>query len=254
MRSNNPALGESVFRNFESYGDSTTMTATGTAVKTIIALGLVMLTAGYTWLQFKQAGGIAAGGAQAIMPLLMGGVIVGLITALVTMFKKTWAPFTTPVYALAEGCVLGGLSAIVASRFPQVPIVFQACCLTFGTLFVMLVGYQTGVIKVGEKFRAGVTAATGAIALVYLVSFVMRLFDATIPYIHGSTGVGIAFSVFVVVLAALNLVLDFDLIDRLVANRAPKYMEWYAAFALLMTLIWLYIEILRLLSKLNRRR
>jgi uncharacterized YccA/Bax inhibitor family protein len=254
MRSSNPVLSERVFRNFESYGDTTVMTAHGTAIKTIIALCLAMLTAGMTWFKFQQAGGLAAGGAEVIMPYLWGGVIVGLITAVVTTFKPDWAAFTTPVYALAEGCVLGGLSAIVASQFPDVPIVFQACCLTFGTMFVMLVGYQTGIINVTDKFRAGVMAATGGIALLYIASMVLRMFGMPIQFIHSAGGLGIAFSVFVVVIAALNLVLDFDMIDRMVRSRAPKYMEWYGAFALLVTLVWLYIEILRLLSKLNRRR
>lgn len=255
MRSSNPALSDSVFRNFEDYGDSTTMTVTGTAVKTLIALMLAFLSAGFVWFKFEQMGGMKLGpqAFQAIMPWLLGGLVVGLILSLVTMFKPVWAAYTTPAYALAEGCFLGGISAVIQSQFPNIPIVFQALGLTFGTAFVMLVLYQTGMIKVTEKLRAGVMAATGAIALVYLVSFGLSFFGIQVPYIHGSGMIGIGFSLFVVGLAAFNLLLDFDLIERLAAQRAPKHMEWYGAFALMVTLVWLYIEILRLLSKLNRR-
>lgn len=253
MKSSNPALTGSVFQNFESYGDTTNMTITGTAVKTMIAIMLALLTAGMTWFRFQEAGGVAGGGAQAIMPLMMGGMIVGFILALITIFKPTSAAFTTPLYALAEGCFLGGISAIVQSQFPQVPIVFQACCLTFGTLAVMLFLYQSGIIKVTEKLRMGIVAATGAICLLYLVSFVMGMFGMPIGFIHSAGPLGIGFSLFVVGLAAFNLLLDFDLIDRMAASNAPKQMEWYGAFALMVTLVWLYIEILRLLSKLNSR-
>lgn len=263
MRSSNPALGENVFRNFEEYGDSTTMTVTGTATKTLIALLLAFLTAGYVWFKFVETGAMKQqppnpaalqAGVQAIMPWMIGGLVVGLVLSLATMFKPVWASFTTPLYALAEGCFLGGISAVVQAQFPHVDIVFQALGLTFGTAFVMMVLYQTGTIKVTEKLRAGIMAATGAIFLLYLVSMVMSMFGMTVPYIHDSGPIGIGFSVFVVGLAAFNLLLDFDLIERLSAQRAPKHMEWYGAFALMTTLVWLYIEILRLLAKLNRRR
>ena len=180
-------------------------------------------------------------------------MIVGALTCLATMFKPNWAPITAPVYSLAEGFLLGGISAFVQAQFPGEPIVFQALGLTFGTAFVMMVLYQTGTIRVTEKLRSGIMIATGAICLLYLVSFVMRFFGTSIGFIHDATPIGIAFSVFVVGLAAFNLLLDFDLIDRLSAQGSPKRMEWYGAFALMVTLVWLYIEILRLLSKLNRR-
>ncbi|MEQ9407160.1 MAG: Bax inhibitor-1/YccA family protein [Fuerstiella sp.] len=249
MRSSNPALSDSVFHNFETYGDATVMTVSGTAVKTIIALVLAGLTAAFTWNQFMQG--------NPIQGYMIGGLVVGLIACFATIFKPTWAPVTTPVYALAEGLFLGGISAIIQSNLAQrginEPIAFQACALTFGTLAVMMTVYQTGLIKVTDKLRMGVVAATGAIALLYLVSFVMGMFGSSIGFIHSAGPLGIGFSLFVVGLAAFNLLLDFDLIDRLAASRAPKHMEWYGAFALLVTLVWLYIEILRLLSKLNRR-
>lgn len=262
MRSSNPALGENVFRNFEDYGDSSTMTVTGTAVKTLIALLLAFLTAGFVWFKFQATGAmklgadpaVIAAGVQAVTPWLIGGLIGGLVLSLVTIFKPVWAAYTTPAYALAEGCFLGGISGIVQAQFPGESIVFQALGLTFGTAFVMMVLYQTGLIKVTAKLRAGIMAATGAIALVYLASMVMRMFGMNMPFIHEASAIGIGFSFFVVGLAAFNLLLDFDLIERLAAQRAPKHMEWYGAFALMVTLVWLYIEILRLLSKLNRRR
>ncbi|MCH2201754.1 MAG: Bax inhibitor-1/YccA family protein [Fuerstiella sp.] len=245
LRTSNPVFSDRVLQQFSFAEESTTMTANGTVLKTTIALAAVMLTAGIAWINIQQ------GAAPA--PYLYGGMIVGLVLALITSFKPALAPYTTPVYALAEGAFLGAISVFIQSRFPETPIVFQAVCLTFGTLFVMLICYQTRVIRVTDKLRSGIVVATGAICLLYLVSFVLSFFGTSVPFIHGSGLVGIGFSLFVVGLAAFNLLLDFDLVDRLVAQRAPKAMEWYAAFALLVTLIWLYIEILRLLSKLNRR-
>ena len=250
MRSSNPVLSENVFRNFEEYGDSTVMTVTGTATKTLICLLLAFLTAGFVWNTFEQAGRAP----QAVSMWMIGGLVVGLVASLATAFKPVWAPFTTPVYALAEGCFLGGISAVIQSRFPHVPIVFQALGLTFCTAFAMMALYQTGVIRVTAKLRAGIMAATGAVFLIYLISMVLRFFGMNMPFIHEAGPIGIGFSVLVVGLAAFNLLLDFDLIDRMSAQRAPKYMEWYGAFALMVTLVWLYIEILRLLAKLNSRR
>jgi uncharacterized YccA/Bax inhibitor family protein len=173
-------------------------------------------------------------------------------TAIVTVFKKEWAPITSPIYAVLEGFVLGGISSIFEASYPG--IVIQAVGLTFGTLFALLIAYRSGLIKATENFKLGVVAATGGIFLVYMISFVLSFFGTTIPFIHESGTIGILFSLFVVVVAALNLVLDFDFIERGAESGAPKYMEWYAAFGLLVTLVWLYIEILRLLSKLRSRR
>jgi uncharacterized YccA/Bax inhibitor family protein len=185
------------------------------------------------------------------MPWVFGGLIGGFIVALVTVFKKQWALLTAPMYALLEGLALGGISAIFEARFPG--IVIQAVGLTFGTLFCLLMAYKSGMIKVTENFKLGVVSATGAIALFYVVSFLLSMFGISIPFIHGSGIIGIGFSLFVVAIAALNLVLDFDFIENGAARGVPQYMEWYAAFGLIVTLIWLYIEILRLLSKLRSR-
>ena len=158
---------------------------------------------------------------------------------------------TAPLYALAEGLFLGGVSSLFEARFPG--IVMQAVLLTFGTLFALLMAYRSGLVRATENFKLGVVAATGGIALVYLATIVLGFFGIGIPYIHESGLVGIGFSLFVVVVAALNLVLDFDFIETGVEQGAPKYMEWYGAFGLMVTRVWLYIEFLRLLAKLQSR-
>jgi uncharacterized YccA/Bax inhibitor family protein len=166
------------------------------------------------------------------------------------VFKKEWSAVTAPIYALLQGFVVGGLSAFYEAQFPG--IVIQAVGLTFGTLFCLLMAYKFGLIKATENFKLGIVAATGAIALLYLVNIVMSMFGKPIGFIHDSGMLGIIFSVVVVVIAALNLVLDFDFIENGAENGAPKYMEWYGAFGLTVTLVWLYLEILRLLAKLRR--
>ena len=183
---------------------------------------------------------------------ILGSVIGGFIVAIATSFKKTWAPITTPVYAALEGVALGGISVIFESQYPG--IVSQAVFLTFGTLAALLLAYRSGLVRATENFKLGIFAATGGIALLYLASFVLGFFGMSVPLIHSSGTWGILFSLFVVVIAALNLVLDFDFIETGVERGAPKYMEWYGAFGLLVTLVWLYLEILRLLAKLQSRR
>ena len=182
----------------------------------------------------------------------MGGAIGGLIVAIVTAFKKEWSPVTAPIYAVLEGLFLGGISATFEARWPG--IVVQAVALTFGTLFCLLMAYKSRIIKVTENLRLGIFAATGAIAVFYLVTIVLSFFKIQVPFVFGSGPIGIIFSLVVVVIAALNLVLDFDFIEKGAEHGAPKYMEWYGAFALMVTLIWLYLEILRLLSKVRDRR
>lgn len=243
MRSGNPALSDHAFRGLERAGER--MTLGGTVNRTAIMLALMLITAGWTWNQFYSGGDPAA-----VMPYMWLGIIGGLIAALVTAFKKTWAPVTAPIYALLEGFAVGGISAIFEARFPG--IVVQAVGLTFGTLAALLVAYRSGLIRATENFKLGVVAATGGIFLVYLVDIILRVFGIGIPFIHESGAFGIGFSVFVVIIAALNLVLDFDFIESGVVQGAPKYMEWYGAFALMVTLIWLYLEILRLLAKTRR--
>ena len=175
----------------------------------------------------------------------------GFIVAIVTIFKKQWSAITAPIYALLEGLVLGGVSALLEMRFHGIAI--QAVALTLGVLIAMLVAYRTGLIKVTDKLRLGIVAATGGIAVFYFLQFILGFFGIHFTTIKGATPIGIGFSVLVVAIAALNLVLDFDLIENGARYGAPKYMEWYSAFALMITLVWLYFEILRLLSKIRER-
>ena len=189
--------------------------------------------------------------APGLFGYMIGGAIGGLIFALITIFKPTWAPVTAPIYAALEGLFIGALSAFAESKFPG--IVLQATGLTFGILFALLGAYRSGLIKATENFKLGVAAATGGIFLVYMASFVLGMFGVAIPFLHDATPIGIGISVFICIIAALNLVLDFDFIENGADNGAPKYMEWLGAFGLMVTLIWLYIEILHLLMKLRSR-
>ncbi|HDZ62681.1 MAG TPA: Bax inhibitor-1/YccA family protein [Nitrospirae bacterium] len=248
MRTANPALNSKTFTNMSRITDpSRMMTIQGTVNKTALMLFLLLIPAAWTWNMF-----FSTESSSAVMPWMLGGFIGGFVVAIITVFKKEWSPVTAPLYSVLEGLALGGLSAIFEARFPG--IVIQAVALTFGTLFCLLTAYRSGLIKVTENFKLGVVSATGGIALIYFASIILRLFGINMPFIHESGLIGIGFSVFVVIIAALNLVLDFDFIEKGSEAGAPKFMEWYAAFGLMVTLIWLYIEILRLLSKLASRR
>ena len=244
MRTGNPTLSEKSFR--VEYAGTDAMTISGTVNKTAILLLLLTITFMWSWKRVMAFGDMAA-----IFPWLIGSLILSIVFLLVTIFKKTASPISAPGYALAEGVLLGAISAVFELQYPG--IVFQVVVLTFGTLFALLAAYKSGIIKATENFKLGVVAATEGIALVYLASIVMSFFGGGFGFIHDSGPIGIGFSVFVVIIAALNLVLDFDFIEAGAERGAPKYMEWYGAFGLLVTLIWLYIEILRLLSKLQRR-
>ena len=245
MRTSNPALNAKTFERFGPgvAAGSEPMTIEGTVNRTAFLLLLLVATATWTWSQ--TAAGVPVGG------YLLGGILGGFVMALVTIFKPVWAPVTAPIYALLEGLALGAISAYFQARFPG--IVIQAVALTFGVLFALLLAYRSGLIPVTENFRLGVVAATGGIAIFYLVAIGLGLFGIRIPMLHEGSWLGIGFSVFVVVIAALNLVLDFDFIEKGAEQGAPKVMEWYAAFGLIVTLVWLYLEILRLLSKLRSR-
>jgi uncharacterized YccA/Bax inhibitor family protein len=252
MKTSNPALSSKAFQDFASsrYGGAldltSRMTLSGTVNKTGILMVCAMATAAWTWHQF-----IAAHDMSAVAPEIMVGVFGGFILALVTTFKREWAPITAPLYALLEGLALGGISALFESRYPGIAI--QAVGITFGTLFVLLLAYSSGLIKVTQKFRLGVVAATGGIMLFYLLEMVLSFFHIQFFAVNGSGLMGIGFSLFVCAIAALNLVLDFDFIEQGVAYGAPKYMEWYGAFGIMVTLIWLYLEVLRLLAKSRSR-
>ncbi len=245
MRTANPALNDKTFQqtSFGQYAD--TMTLQGTVNKAGMMLLLLIAGAAYTWSLFLEQD-------PAVGMWMMVGIFGGLIVSFVTIFKKEWSAVTAPLYAILEGFALGGISVILESMYPG--IVIQAVALTFGTAGCLLIAYKSGMIKATENFKLGIFAATGGIALIYMLGWILGFFGIAIPYIHENGIIGIGFSLVVVVIAALNLVLDFDFIEKGAEMGAPKYMEWYAAFGLMVTLIWLYIEILRLLSKLNSRK
>ena len=240
LRSGNPALTKNTFKNMD-FSNADRMTLEGTVNKTIIALLLLFFSASYSF-------------STANVSFVWFGFIAGFILALVTIFKKHLAPYTVPLYAIFEGLALGGVSYIYASMYTG--IVQQAIFLTFGIFGSLLFAYKTRIIKPTENFKLGLFAATGGIFLVYLISFIMSFFGSGLSIMNpqNSSLMSIGFSLFVVVIASLNLVLDFDFIEEASEQGAPKYMEWYGVFGLLVTLVWLYLEILRLLAKLNSRR
>lgn len=255
MKTSNPALGQNTFRDVAGSGyggaiDATDrMTLSGTVNKTAILLLCAVATAAWTWHLFVTSHDLGA-----VSGLMMLGLFGGMILAFVTIFKKEWAPVCAPVYALLEGLALGGISAVFELRYPG--IAFEAVGLSFTTLFVMLFLYKARIIKVTKKFMIGVLAATGGIMLFYVAEMILGFFGVHMfaTTLNGSGPIGIGFSLFIVAIAALNLVLDFDFIEQGVAYGAPKYMEWYGAFGIMVTLVWLYLEMLRLLSKINSSR
>lgn len=255
MASSNPAFSQEVFKGYEQvYGvpRSTTMTVQGTVAKTFLLLAILSATALWAW--------NATGSGDFSMGLLALSGLGGFIVAMITIFRPTAAPWTAPIYAALEGTFLGAFSQIiestlVARRGPMFQgIAMQAVILTSGVLFLMLFVYQTGLIRVTEKLKAGIVMATGALCLFYLVTMLLSFFGVGMPLVFSSGPWGIGFSVLVVGLAAFNLLLDFDFIEQGAYYQAPKSMEWYGAFGLIVTLVWLYLEVLRLLRKLADQR
>lgn len=241
MQSSNPALRQDVFTSV-AHTSSETMSIQGTVNKSLFLLLLVFATSAAVW----NSSVVVAGGFA-----LIGG-IGALILAVVTVFKKEWAKFTAPVYAVLQGALLGGISSMIEMKYPG--IVMQAVGLTFSTTFCMLGAYKTGLIRATDKFKRGMAIAMGGLFLFYIVMMVLGLFGIQPAFFHGSSNFSIIISLVIVGIAALNLIMDFDFIESGSRVGAPKYMEWYGAFALLVTLIWLYMEILRLLMKLQDRR
>jgi len=217
------------------------MTINGTITKIGLMLLLVIAAAAYTWNIVLGADPGRAG------TLAIIGAIGGFIMALVTIFRPRSSPFTAPVYAILEGLLLGALSAVINAAYPGVA--FQAVLLTIGTLFTMLFLYRSGRIRATPRFRRGVMMATGAVFFAYLISWIMSLLGMPMGFMHSSGPLGILINLVIIVIAALNLIMDFDFIEKGSRIGAPKYMEWYGAFGLMVTLIWLYIEFLRILAR-----
>lgn len=241
MRTANPALNDNVFRVGRTRAEP--MTIMGTVHKTALLLAIAVIAATFAWAQHFSGGPVA--------PLAAIGFLGGLVVAIVTVIKPSLVPYTAPLYAALEGLGLGAVSALYEAQYAGLPL--QAASLTFLTLGALLLAYRSGLIHASDNFRLGVVAATGGIALFYLVSLLLGFFGITMPLLHDNGPFGIVLSLVIVVVAALNLVLDFDFIENGAARGAPKYMEWYGAFGLMVTLVWLYLELLRLLAKLRSR-
>ncbi|HET7306901.1 MAG TPA: Bax inhibitor-1/YccA family protein [Gammaproteobacteria bacterium] len=240
MKSSNPAFRTGAYRDLPRVGAGEAMTLNGAINKTIVLFVLLLITAGWTWTQYTPLN------PAAITPYLYGGLIVGLIMAFATIFKPNWAPISAPLYAIAEGFAVGGISAFYNAHAHG--IVIQAVALTFGVMAVMLFLYRSHIIKVTQRFRMGVTAAIGGIFLFYIVTWIVGMFGVNMGLLFGSGSLSIGISLFIIGIAALSLVLDFDMMKRTSEVGAPKFMEWYSGFALMITLVWLYMEILRLLG------
>ncbi len=248
FKSGNPVLSEKMFGGQASLQQTDTMTEKGTLYKFGMMALLLFASASFTWKAAQEG--------KDVLPWMIGSAIGGLVIALILAFKKQWGGFLAPIYALAEGVFLGAISAYYNNAFKEVApgIVMQAVGLTFGVVIAMFLLYQFGIIKPTEQFKSIVITATAGIALFYALSIILRLFGIQMPLIHDSGTWGIVFSLVVVGIAAMNLILDFDLIEQGAKRGAPKYMEWYGAFALMVTIVWLYLEILRLLSKFAGRK
>lgn len=247
MKTTNPTLSAKLFERYQGVPADQAMTVEGTINKTALLLFLVVVPATWVWAEVMRA----TDPVTAVGPWVMGGALGGFAVALATIFKKEWAPVTAPIYAILEGLALGGLSAWFELSYPG--IVVQATALTFGTLACMLLAYRAGVLRPTERFKAVIVAATGAIALFYAVSLGLAFFGITVPYFRSTSTVSVVVNLVIVGVAALNFVLDFDFVATGAEHNAPKFLEWYGAFSLMVTLIWLYLELLRLLARLRRR-
>ncbi len=248
FKSGNPALSEKVFQGTLVAPGSETMTERGTMNKFFFLFLMLMASASFTWKAFYDG--------KDIGPWIIGSAIGGFIVAMVIVFKREWSSYLAPLYGLLEGVFVGGISATYNNVFQKTApgIVMQAVLLTFGAVIAMFLLYRFRVIKATQRFKSVIFTATAGIAIFYLLAIVLRMFSIDIAFIHEGTSIGIIFSLFVVGIAALNLILDFDMIEQGAAMGAPKYMEWYGAFGLMVTIVWLYLEILRLLAKLSSRR
>lgn len=247
FKSGNPAFNEKTIQNLSIETGQEVMTVNGAIQKFGLMLVMVLGAASFTWAAYYQGANV--------MPWAIGAAIGGFVVAMVIIFKKTWAPYLSLGYALLQGLFLGAVSAVFDDIFRESypGIVMQAVMLTFGVAIGMFVLYYFRILQATATFKKVVIGATFGIALFYFVAMIMRLFGTEMPLLHDNGWVGIGLSLFIVAIAALNLILNFDLIEQGSTQGAPKYFEWYCAFGLMVTLIWLYMEMLRLLSKLASR-
>ncbi len=249
LKSGNPTLTQKIFNTTLSDQQQGVMTARGAINKFGFLFLMVIAGAAYTWHLFYEG--------KAVMPYLLTGVIGGLVVAIVISFKRTWAPFLAPLYGILEGLFIGALSAIINDQFKETypGIVMQAVGLTMGVAISMFLLYNFRIIQATKKFKSIVFTATLGIGIFYLATIVLRMFGVEMGFMHfgDNSWLGIGISLFVVAIAALNLIMDFDMIEQGAEMGAPKYMEWYCAFGLMVTIVWLYIEMLKLLSRLGSR-
>ena len=248
FKSGNPTVSEKAFKNTTGFDYNNAMTVSGTVNKFGFMFLMLMGTAYYAWNESARN--------VDVQPLIWIGALGGFVIAMVIIFKKEWSPYLAPLYALLEGLFLGAVSAYYNDAFAvKAPgIIMNAVGLTFGTVIAMYLLYRFRIIQATQKFKAIIFTATAGIAIFYLISMVLRMFGIQMAFLHEGSTFGIGFSLVVVAIAALNLILDFDMIEQGAAAGAPKYMEWYGAFGLMVTIVWLYLEILRLLSKLSSRK
>ena len=249
FKSGNPTLTQKMFDKSLSIEADVqgTMTVRGTINKFGFLMIMIIAGAAYNWHMFEE-------GKQAtVTTLMMVGIFGGLITAIAISFKPNWAGYLSPLYGLLEGLFIGGISAILNAAFAEKypGLIIQAVGLTFGVAIAMFLLYNFRIIKATEKFKSVIFTATLGIGIFYLLTMLLNLFGVTVSFMYDSSLLSIGISLFIVAIAALNLILDFDMIEQGAERGAPKFMEWYGAFGLLITLVWLYLEILRLLSKLG---
>jgi len=250
FQSSNPTLSQKIFSRSIAQDEAGTMTVRGTMAKFGFLLFMVLAGAAYTWYLYYN------NQPQTMMTLMWVGLIGGIISVIAISFKPTLASYLSPAYGILEGFALGAISAILndafAEKYPG--LVIQAVGLTFGVAIAMFLLYNFRIIKATERFKSIIFTATAGIAIFYLITIVLGLFHVNIPFMYDSSALGIGLSLFIVAIAALNLIIDFDMIEKGADMGAPKFMEWYSAFGLLVTMVWLYVEILRLLSRFAGRK
>lgn len=250
FQSGNPTLSQKIFSRSITQDEAGTMTVRGAMAKFGFLLFMVLAGAAYTWYLYYN------NQPQTMMTLMWVGIIGGLISVIAISFKPTLAPYLSPAYGILEGFALGAISAVMNEAFKaKYPgLVIQAVGLTFGVAIAMFLLYNFRVIKATQRFKSIIFTATAGIFMFYVITLVLGLFHVNIPFMYDSSALGIGLSIFIVAIAALNLIIDFDMIEKGAEMGAPKFMEWYGAFGLLVTMVWLYVEILRLLSRFAGRK